>query len=231
MAEDPQLKIYEQNCKFFRFFLDYRHKFMVRYIVAIAALLASIAFLIENEKFEWIYASLYLFSFISLLFFLVEMRTTIVLIGSQCVGKELERSLADRHARSNPDIKVGSFEKNIWIVIYDYMKKNVKNESSITEKQDEPRHTVGFFMATSSSAYNLTWSHSSILRVAYAVGTGVSGFFAAWWIPSDLTNWQYWPLSVLAGVPLLLCVILAFKAHRKAKSGADEAIVRLENRK
>ncbi len=176
--------LYERNCDFFKFFLDYRHKFMVRYLLVVAAALASPKWLHDMPII--LTGVCVLCAIVSGLFFLVERRTTIVLIGAHKVGDMIEETMAE-HFKRNEDKPKGKESKQQSTtgkekMIQGWPNKHspiklINEENTAWNVHDATEKQLGFFTAL-TRCFSATPSHSKILQKTYLWGVIIWIVFA-----------------------------------------------------
>ena len=85
--------LYVENSRHHLYLIDLRHKILVRYFIAVATLLVMAKWLLEmnnTDKFTYIWAPFLLMAILSLVFFFMEMRNTMIINACKSTGQQLE---------------------------------------------------------------------------------------------------------------------------------------------
>lgn len=215
---DDELKVlYDRNCDFFKFFLEYRHKFMVRYLIVVGTVLAASKWLIETPLI--LVTVLVLCGLVSWVFFLVERRTAIVLIGAHRVGDMIEKTMSKSVKKeiSNPKQFKRATERVRWtewlLIREDFASEQVYFAT---------KNQLGFFTAL-TECFSATSSHSRILQKTYLYGAVMSIILAAAVALYTYPHQTVFSIVLVAVVAFAWGFIAIFKSHaRESKKSNDD---------
>ena len=145
---------YEATIDNWNFFLDYRHKFFVRYLIVLGAIMfASYQAYGIHPKTTVGFALL--ISFCSIVALLLDFRTSSVLIAAEIVGKQIEREMYKEKNKKRA-------KRNKYYFLFTDAQVKAVN------KHLERKQVVGFFTALGAT-YILRLSHGRLLQIVYSL--------------------------------------------------------------
>lgn len=171
-----------------RFFLEYRQKFLFRFIVTLAAVFAVGSWLLTNDHWEYLWIPPLILAILSWVFLQIEKRTSTLLVGCHFVGDRIERLFArslqtllehECPRTISPYIRKKMFSSE-WKQQWNALVRAAENhrycdcqisEHVTTVVEDDSKiqpNPIGFFTALTVS-FDIVSSHSATLRWLYSL--------------------------------------------------------------